>query len=77
MDKQLVYSWSLFIVIGVLELNACEWTTFITTLANVIAKDKTPKELELIIALIDQLEDTLIALAILKKYDEWKRAPLT
>ena len=53
-----------------LELNACEWTTFITTLANVIAKDKTPKELELIIALIDQLEDTLIALAILKKYDE-------
>ena len=51
-------------------LNACEWTTFITTFANVIAKDKTTKELEFIIAIVDQLEDTLISLAILKKFDD-------
>lgn len=52
-----------------LALGSCEFVSFITSLACVIAKDKSPDELNLLGSMFSQLGDTLNTIAATKSHE--------
>lgn len=48
-------------------MNSCEFVTFISTLACIIAKDKTQDELAILSAFFSQLGDTLATIAAVEE----------
>lgn len=53
-------------------LNACELTTFISTLANVLAQKLDDEELELFASATVQLGDTLETISAQREYQQSK-----
>ncbi|MFV0518575.1 MAG: DUF6774 domain-containing protein [Aminipila sp.] len=51
-------------------MNSCEITTFITAIANVVAKDRSASEVAILAAVFVQFADTLATLAVLKQEEE-------
>ena len=59
-------------------MNACEFATFITTVACAIAKGKTTEELSILSAFFSQLGDTLTTLSVFPSddgKDDYPRRP--
>lgn len=49
--------------------SSCEFVLFISILACTIAKDKTPKELEILSTFFTQLGDTLANISVINNND--------
>ncbi|WP_312353733.1 DUF6774 domain-containing protein [Aminipila sp.] len=50
-------------------MNPSQVTMLVTAVANIIAEDKTEKEISVLIAMFVQLADTLATISILKNGD--------